>query len=214
MSIRDGSLARAVRVASEDERRVLAELGRAQRAAGLSDEAVARACRMSRWAVARIVNGRRHGSIGELASIGAAVGRDVRLQAYPAGDPIRDAGQQRLLERFRARLHGDLRMRTEVALPIDGDRRAWDAVVRGVGWRRPVEAETVLDDIQALERRLNLKLRDGGADGVILVIAATRRNRSALTAAPTAFAGLDRDAHRVLAALRAGRDPGASVLLL
>jgi transcriptional regulator with XRE-family HTH domain len=214
MSIRDGPLARAIRVASEDERRVLAELARAQRAAGLSDEAVARACRMSRWAVARILNGRRHASIEELAAIGAALGRDVRLQAYIAGDPIRDAGTQRLLERFRGRLDASLSMRTEVGLPIPGDLRAWDAVVRGVGWRRPVEAETVLDDIQALERRLNLKVRDGRVDGLILLVAETRRNRRALAAAPAAFAGLDRDARRVLDALRAGRDPGASVLFL
>jgi transcriptional regulator with XRE-family HTH domain len=214
MSIRDGPLVRAIRVASEDERRVLAELARAQRAAGLSDEAVARACRMSRWAVARILNGRRHASIEELAAIGAALGRDVRLQAYIAGDPIRDAGTQRLLERFRGRLDASLSLRTEVGLPIPGDLRAWDAVVRGVGWRRPVEAETVLDDIQALERRLTLKVRDGRVDGLILLVAETRRNRRALAAAPAAFAGLDRDARRVLDALRAGRDPGASVLFL
>ena len=214
MSTRDGPVARAVRIASDDERRVLAELARAQRAAGLSDEAVARACRMSRWAVARIVNGRRHASVVELAAIGAAVGRDVRLQAYLAGNPIRDAGTQRLLDRFRARLHPSLGMTTEVGLPIPGDLRAWDAMVRGAGWRRPVEAETVIDDIQALERRLNLKIRDGDVDGVILVIAETRRNRRALAATPAAFAGFDRDARRVLAALRAGRDPRGSSLLL
>src|SRR5439155_1077959 len=85
---------------------------------------------------------------------GSAVARDIRMHAYPAGDPIRDAGQQRLLDRFRARLHTGLAVRTEVPLPIESDLRAWDAVVRGADWRRPAEAETVLDDIQALERRL------------------------------------------------------------
>ena len=150
----------------------------------------------------------------ELAAIGAAVGRDVRLQAYLAGDPIRDAGTQRLLDRFRARLHASVHMTTEVGLPIAGDLRAWDAMIRGVGWRRPVEAETVLDDIQALERRLNLKIRDGGVDGVILVIAQTRRNRRALAAAPSAFADFERNARRVLVELAAGRDPGGSCLML
>ena len=72
----------------------------------------------------------------------------------------------------------------------------------------------MIDDIQALERRLNLKIRDGDVDGVILVIAETRRNRRALAATPAAFAGFDRDARRVLAALRAGRDPRGSSLLL
>jgi hypothetical protein len=189
---------------------VLAELARAQRSAGLSDEAVAHACRMSRWTVARIVDGRRRASLVELAAIGAAVARDIRMHAYPAGDPIRDAGQQRLLDRFRARLHTGLAVRTEVPLPIESDPRAWDAMVRGADWRRPAEAETVLDDIQALERRLALKVRDG----VILVIANTGRNRLALAAAPGSFLGFDRNARRVLSALAKGRDPGGSALIL
>jgi hypothetical protein len=193
---------------------VLAELARAQRSAGISDEDVARACRMSRWTVARIVDGRRRASVVELAAIGATVGRDIRLHAYPAGDPIRDAGQQRLLNRFRVRLHPSLAMPTEVPLPIEGDLRAWDGMIRGVDWRRPAEAETVLDDIQALERRLGLKVRDGGVDGVILVIADTARNRRALAAAPGSFSEFDRNARRVLSALAMGRDPGGSSLIL
>src|SRR5258706_5663865 len=128
MTIRDGPVARATRVAADDQRRVLVELARAQRSAGLSDEDVARACRMSRWTVARIVDGRRRASVIELAAIGATVGRDIRLHAYPAGDPIRDAGTQRLLGRLRGRLHPSLVMPTEVPLPIEFDLRAWDAV--------------------------------------------------------------------------------------
>jgi len=211
---RDGPVARAIRIAADDQRRVLAELARAQRSAGLSDEEVARACRISRWTLARIVDGQRRASAVELAAIGATVGRDIRLHAYPAGDPIHDAGQQRLLNRFRARLHPSLEIATEVPLPIEGDLRAWDAMIRGVDWRRPVEAETVLDDFQALERRLALKVRDGGVDGVILVIADTLRNRRALVAAPASFSAFDRNARRVLSALAAGRDPGGSSLIL
>jgi hypothetical protein len=81
-------------------------------------------------------------------------------------------------------------------------------------WRRPAEAETVIDDIQALERHLALKVRDGGVDGVILVVADTRRNRRALAAAPAAFAAFDRDSRRILRALGEGRDPGGSSILL
>jgi len=214
MATRDGPVARATRVAAEDERRVLAELARAQRSAGLSDEDVARACRMSRWTVARIVDGRRHASIVELAAIGATVGRDIRLHAYPGGDPIRDARQQRLLDRFRARLHPALAMRTEVPFLIGADVRAWDGVIWGVDWQRPAEAETILDDIQALERRLALKGRDGGVDGIILVIADTPHNRRALASAPGSFSAFDRNARRVLSALATGRDPGGSSLIL
>lgn len=207
-------MVRATRVAAADERRVLQELAAAQRSAGISDEVVARACRMSRWTVARTMAGRRRASVVEIAAIGAAVGRDVRLHAYPAGDPIRDAGQQRLLDRLRARLHPSLTVQTEVGLPIAGDLRAWDAVILGAGWRRPAEAETVLDDIQALERRLSLKVRDGGVDGVILAIADTPRNRRALAAARGSCSSFDRDARRVLSALAAGRDPGGFALVL
>jgi hypothetical protein len=204
---------RAMRVAAEDQRRVVEEIARAQRMSGLSDDAIGRACQMSRWTVARVIGRRRPASLDELAAIGAVIGRDVRMQAYLGGDAIRDAGQQRLIARLRPHLHTSIAIRLEVALPMDGDRRAWDSMLMTPTWRRPVEAETVIDDVQALERRLRLKVRDGGVDGVILVIANTRRNRRGLAAAPTAFGDFDRNARRVLAHLRAGRDPGGSSIL-
>jgi len=100
-----------------------------------------------------------------------------------------------------------------VPLAGDGERRAWDAVIGGAGWRIAVEAETVIEDVQALERRLALKRRDGGIEQVILLIAETRRNRRAVAAAPSAFADLDRDARAILHALKKGADPGANALL-
>jgi hypothetical protein len=159
------------------------------------------------------------GSFGELtvpdlAAIGAAVGLDVRLRAYPAGDPIRDAGQVRLLERLRVRLHPSLGWSTEVPLPIEGDLRAWDALIRGRGWLRPVEAETVLDHLQATERRLALKQRDGGEDHVILLVADTRRNRRALEAAPGAFANLPLRGRAILGSLGRGDDPGGGGIVI
>ena len=150
----------------------------------------------------------------DVAALGAVVGLDVRLQAYPAGDPIRDAGQARLLDRFRARLNAALGWSTEVALNIPGDLRAWDAVIRSPAWRIGVEAETVLDDIQALERRLALKRRDGDMDHVILLVADTARNRRALGSAPAAFADLPLRTRDVLLALRDGRDPGANGIVI
>ncbi len=162
----------------------------------------------------RIEAGRRPTTIREYAALGAAVGLDIRLRAYPAGDAIRDAGSQRLLERLHARLHPRLRWSTEVVLPIDGDLRAWDAIIRGEAWRLAVEAETVLDDIQAVERSLALKQRDGGIDHAILLVADTRRNRMALAAAPGAFAALPLRTRGVLRALGAGRDPGSSGIVI
>jgi transcriptional regulator with XRE-family HTH domain len=209
MSSRNGPIARARRIAAEDEARVLAELSRARREAGLSQSELGRACGMSRWAVERTEKGSRRATIHELASLGAAVGRDVRLRAFPAGDAIRDAGQERLLHRLRVVVAPGLKWRTEVPLPIPGDLRAWDAVIRGLGWWIPVEAETVIDDVQALERKIGLKQRDGNARHLLLLIADTRRNRRALASAPAALGGWPLRTREILAALRAGRDPGA-----
>jgi transcriptional regulator with XRE-family HTH domain len=203
-----------MRIANADQARVLGEISRARRTAGLSNADVGRASHMSRSMVARIQAGSRRASVVELAAIGAAVGLDIRMQAYVAGDPLRDAGQLRVLDRFRAQLHASLQVRTEVPLPIDGDRRAWDAVVAGPGWHAAVEIETVLDDVQALERRLALKARDGGMTVVILVVADTPRNRRILAGVPTAFAWLGRDVRGTFRALRRAEPPPQSALLL
>jgi transcriptional regulator with XRE-family HTH domain len=194
--------------------RVRADLVRARQGAGLSRETVGRGCGLSRTIVERIEAGSRPTTVREFAAVGAVVGLDVRLRAYVAGDPIRDAGQQRLLDRLRPRLHPNLPWSTEVPLPIAGDLRAWDALIQGPGWRVGVEAETVLDDIQALERRLALKRRDGDVDHFILLVAETRRNRGALASAPAAFGDLPLRTRHILAALRDGRDPGQSGIVI
>jgi hypothetical protein len=73
-----------------------------------------------------------------------------------------------------------------------------------------VEAETVLDDVQALERRLNLKRRDGGIDHVILLVADTRRNRRAIASAPAAFAELPLRTRELIRTLARGQPPTAA----
>ncbi len=149
-------------------------------------------------------------TLEELVCLASVLGLDLAIRTYPAGDAIRDRAHARLLERFRSRLNPTLRWRTEVPLRNPGDRRAWDGMVSGRGWQEPVEAETVIDDTQALERRLALKLRDGGFEHLILVVADTRRNRDAVDAAPAAFERFTVAARNVLAALADGRDPGGS----
>ena len=215
MGTRSGPIERARRRSDDDERRVRRDIGSGRRAAGLSQEAVGRACGISGSAEGRIENGTtRSVDLRLLACLGAAVGLDVRLRSFPAGDPIRDAGQIRLLERFRRRLHPSVRWSTEVPLPIEGDLRAWDVLIRGPDWRLPVDAETVLDDLQALERRLHLKQRDSGGDHILLLVADTARNRRALAAAPGSFADLPLRTRDVLRAVGAGTDPGASGIVI
>jgi transcriptional regulator with XRE-family HTH domain len=196
-------------------RSVMSDARRARIGAGLSLRAVGEATGIDHARIWRFERGRSGEiSVEDMAAIGAVVGLDVRLRAYPAGDPIRDAGQVRLLERLRVRLHPDLRWSTEVALPIEGDLRAWDAMIRGRIWRLPVEAETILDDVQATERKLALKQRDGGEDHVLLLVADTPRNRRALRAAPGAFADLPLRTRAILAALRDGHDPGTGGIVI
>lgn len=214
MTTRDGPVTRAIRVANEDEARVRADLAQARRGAGLSRAAVARPSGLSRSSLERLETGARRSTVRELAAVGAAVGLAVRLRNYPAGDAIRDAGQRRLLERLRARLHASLGWATEVAIQISGDRRAWDAVISGARWRLGVEAETVLDDLQSVERRLSLKQRDGDVDHVILLVSDTRRNRRALAAASGAFAALRADPRTLLATLAASREPASSAIVV
>jgi transcriptional regulator with XRE-family HTH domain len=214
MATRQGVLVRARRIAADDEARLLTEIERGRRGAGLSISDLGRAAGLSRSATSRALAGRRPMSVRDYVTLGAFVGLDVRLRAFPAGDPIRDAGSQRLLARFRGELHPTLGWLTEVPLGVDGDLRAWDALISGLGWRCHVEAETVLDDIQALERRIERKRRDGRADHLVVVVADTHRNRRALAAAPAAFGGFSREARAVLRALRRGEDPGRDAIVM
>jgi transcriptional regulator with XRE-family HTH domain len=150
-----------------------------------------------------------------LASMLSVVGLELSARAYPGGSPLRDAGHTELLRRFRACLHPALRFSVEVPLPNPGDLRAWDGLVRSAGWQHGVEAETHPTDGQALARRLQLKLRDGGVDGVILVLPTTRHVRHFLAAAGDLLAPtFPVPGHRALELLRAGVDPGGSAIVI
>lgn len=215
MGVRNGPVDRARRRIEEDLHRARTEIGKSRRASGLSLRQLGQACGVDGSTAQRIESGAiRDPGLRVLASMAAAVGLDLRLQTYAAGDPIRDAAQQRLLDRLRRELNSSLGWRTEVILPIAADRRAWDALVLGTGWSIAVDAESVLDHLQAVERRVNMKLRDSGLARALLLGADTRRNRRALAAAPSAFAGYSREARAVLRALRRGEDPCTNAILL
>jgi hypothetical protein len=160
----------------------------------------------------------RDPSLEFMAAYCAVVGLDLSIRAYPAGDPIRDRAQLALLERFRARLHPSLRWRTEVPLAIERDLRAWDAEVSGPAgerWRLRVEAETNVADGQALERRLQLKIRDDPVGHVVLLVSETRANRQAVRLLRDGLREtLPLDAREMMAALGTGRDPGAGGIVI
>ncbi len=155
MPVKERAVDRGARSARRDLVSLGFELRVARLAAGLTLDQVGRAAGLSGSQVGRIERS-RHDAVTavQLGRIGAVVGLDVRIRAYPGPDPIRDAAQAALLSRFRARLHPDLTFRFEVPLPIANDFRAWDGVVGGFRSTNdrdrilPAEAETRIHDLQ------------------------------------------------------------------
>lgn len=192
------------------------ELREGRVGAGLSQADVGRAVGVSTAQVSRIERALLpHVALGDLVGIAATLGLDLSARLYPVGDPIRDAAHVALLRRLQARLHPTLSWRTEVPLPLAGDRRAWDAVIRGIGFLVAVEAETRLHDVQSMSRRLASKRRDGGVDAVILLVADTRHNRAALDAAASGLrSDFSGDARSTLRSLGGGQDPGRSSIIV
>ena len=215
MTIRDRRLDRARHRASQALVRIGTELREARIGANLTQSELGAIVGLSSSEISRIEHGEaRRVPFASLAIVGAALGLDLPLRAFPAGDPVRDAPQLALLGRFRTQLPR-LRPVAEVGLACPGDLRAWDAVVFGDGWSIPVEAETVLRDVQALERRLSLKLRDGGHDRMILLVASTRHNRHVLRLAGDSLAGsFPITGREAMADLERDRCPRGSAIVL
>lgn len=106
-----------------------------------------------------------------------------------------------------------LKLRTEVPVPIEGDLRSADAVIVGNGFIAMIEAETRIDDVQALERRVTAKQRDLGIARVLLLVADTRHNREVILRVPELRRRFPASTRACLAALDKGRDPGRDGLI-
>lgn len=202
------------------------ETARLERAMSYAD--LGRSVGLTGQQVARICRGRSPSvSIVRMSALLAAVGMDLSSRAYPSGAPVRDTAHLALLARLRARVHDPLKWHLEVPViarhqAVDGfpasgpiDRRAWDAVIEGPGWRLGVEAETRLVDVQSLERRIALKERDGDVTAVILLVNDTAHNRRVIAQEDAAlrerFPG---SARRALTRISNARAPAASTLLV
>lgn len=192
------------------------EIRIARTTAGLGQRAAASAAGMSHHQFGRIERGEVITlSFEQLCRAGLAVGLRFNGRLYPGGDPARDTPSLRLLERFVSLLPALARVDREAPMPLAGDLRAWDALIHLGGRRAGVEAETRISDVQALERRLALKLRDGGVDLLVLVVADTRHNREVLSLHREALrALLPLDGPTIRTALRRGQLPRASGIIL
>ena len=171
---------------------------------------------MSRAQFGRIERGEIRGlTIDQASRAAAAVGLRLVVKTYPDGDAARDAAHIALGERFRARLPPGAAWRTEVPIPIPGDRRAWDGVATLRGRSAGSELETRLFDVQALERRLRLKYRDGDVDIILLAVSDTASNRRFLEQRREQLRGLlPLDSRQVLDAFRRGELPGRSGIVI
>ena len=212
------AIERRMSAADQRARGLLVGLGRELRAAritrGLSQVALAAATRIDQADISRIERGVRAGvTIKALARLTTAVGLDLSLKAFPGGEPIRDVAHATLLARFRTAAGERWHWAAEVPLPMSGDRRAWDRLLRGAGAAIGVEAETRPTDMQELQRRVAQKKRDGQVDRVILVLADTAWNRRLLRLndLESTFPVPGRVAMRALAE---GRDPGGDAVVL
>jgi transcriptional regulator with XRE-family HTH domain len=192
------------------------EVRSARLASGLRMADVGRAIGRSAAWISRAERG-LIASIGfdELVVLGAAVGLKLWATTFPAERAIHDAPQLLLLRRFRARVGEMWRWSFEVVVPIARDQRAADAVMETVGATIMVEAFTRISDSQAQLRAVLVKGRDMRMSRVVIVVANTGANRRALAAAATMLAAeFPLGTRAILAALAAGRDPGANGIVV
>ena len=183
--------------------------------AGISQATLGSAVGLSDSEVSRVEQGTADWlTVIHAAELLGAVGLNLWAKTFPAGPPLRDAAHLKLLADFEARLAPSIRCQREWPLPGDRDRRAVDLLLSGLPRTVAVEAETVLEDLQALQRSVNLKQRDAGIDIMLLLVRGSARNRGILRGADALRRDFPLRTRAVMAALGAGRDPGGNGLVI
>ena len=213
------TIERAQAMGKRDARRIrqrLAdELRGARLAAGVSQRHVARIAGTSQSEVSRLELAQAdRATFSDVARVCAVLGLRLDVRTFPAGSPVRDAGQLRLVDRFRPHVHESFGWATEVLVGQQGDMRAWDVFLTGPG-TVGIDAETRLYDLQALQRKLEAKARDSGVDRVVLLVARTRHNARVLRDHREALRStLPADTAEILGALRRGELPARNGIVM
>jgi transcriptional regulator with XRE-family HTH domain len=186
------------------------ELRSARRMIGITQARLGAAIGVSQSEISRRESGTARRLTGaQLAEHAAAVGLRVSVKLWPNGGALRDEAQARYIAEFVRRVGHAWRVMLEAPIPLAGDLRAVDILLRNGEVRIAVEVITRLADLQAQVRAAQLKARDIGATRLVLVVAGTRGNREALAAARASLVdSFDTDTRRILADLARGADPG------
>lgn len=216
MANRTNPIHDAARRAAWVNLQVCRELRLARIVAGMTQRQVGTGIRHSASWVSRLEAGQVKGiSVVELARASAAVGLKLHVTTFPAGRRPLDAPQIALLESFNRRLHASWRRRMEVPMPIAGDHRAVDEVIRNDTCSCAVEAYTRLADGERQVRSARTKQRDVRADRLILLVKGSRANRRLLhELGPLIHDEFPVETRRAMTALAAGRDPGGDCMIL
>jgi transcriptional regulator with XRE-family HTH domain len=213
MPTRETALQRAARRTMMLLRRVGEELRIARVGHGMSTRHVARLVGISHTQVLRIERGLApHVDVELFSRLAAVLGSQLSMSIHPMTAPVRDASHVALIREFQGRLHRSIQWRTEVPMPIPGDLRSADMTIQGEAFDGIVEAETRLDDVQAVERRLRTKQRDLVATRAILLVLDTRHNRAVINDVPELRRQFPVGTRACLAALARGEDPEGTAL--
>lgn len=215
MPVRERVVAAGTRRGERLNRMIGQEIRNGRRMAGVSQEDLGAAAGLSGSEVCRVEHGQAPWlTVIHASELLSAVGLDLWGKVYPAGPPLRDVAHLRLLADFEARLAASVQCQREWPIPNDRTGRAIDLLLTGIPKRTGVEAETVLNDLQALERDLNLKQRDASLERMILLVRGSKRNREILRAADALRRAFPLQTRTVLTALGEGRDPGGSGIVI
>lgn len=205
------TLDEAMRREANLRRQLGEELRQARFVAGLSQRRVAGALGCSAATISRV----ERGLVGNLTFIhlsrqAAAVGLTLRANVFPAGAPIRDAGQLKVINRLEPHVGAPFRWMLE--MPIGPrDLRAFDAGAVQPGCRVAFDVWSRVRDLQAQARASQRKQVDARVDRLILVFGDTWSNRRSVREAGEALRrAFPRSSRQILGALRAGGDPGAN----
>jgi len=165
--------------------------------------------------VSRLERGTGEVTFSRLVQHAAVVGLVLRADLFPAGSPIRDAGQLKVINRLQPHVRPPFVWLLEMPIGPD-DLRALDAAAVGPDCRIGFEVWSRVRDVQAQARARasRRKQLDARVDRLVLVFGDTTANRSAVREAGAALhRAFPLATRQVLAALREGRDPGGDGIL-